>query len=103
MKNDTFAEILKLLSRLKEAKIAYRLGQCRHDALLIEVKVPGERWEIEFVGYEDEVQVEVERFRSNGKIYDESMLEDLFTKYSADSSEPTPEEVRETHESFFRK
>jgi hypothetical protein len=102
MKNDTLAEILKLLNRLKQAKIAHRLGQCRDDALLIEVNVPGERWEIEFVDYDDEVQVEIERFRSNGKIYDESMLEELFAKYSADSPEPTPEEVRETHESFFR-
>ena len=94
--------ILELSRRLKEAKIAHRLNQCREDAILIEVNVPGERWEIEFVDYDDEVHVEIERFRSNGKIYDESMLDELFTKYSANSPEPTPEEVRQDHEAFFR-
>jgi hypothetical protein len=102
MNGDTYHQILALLKRLEEAKIAHRLMQSRDDALVIEVDVPGERWEIEFVDYDDEVHVEIERFRSNGKIYDESMLEELFAKHSADSPEPTPEEVREAHESFFR-
>src|SRR5881227_3074821 len=99
MSGDTYSEILSLLRRLDEAKIAHRLAQCRDDAIMIEVDVPGERWEIEFVEYDDEVHVEIERFRSNGKIYDEPILEDLFAKYSADSPAPTPEEVREEHES----
>src|SRR5205814_5666805 len=102
MNNDTFHQVLDLLRRLDEAKIAHRLGQARDDALMIEVDVPGERWEIEFVDYGDEVHIEIERFRSNGKIYDESLLDELFARYSADSPEPTPEEVRQHHESFFR-
>ncbi len=102
MNGDTYRQLLGLLKRLDEAKIAHRLGQVREEAILIEVDVPGERWEIEFVVDDDEVQVEIERFRSNGKIYDESMLEELFAKYSADSPEPTPEEVRQDHEAFFR-
>src|ERR1700739_4518497 len=102
MNGDTYRQILELLRRLKDAKIAHRLGQCRDDAILIEVDVPGERWEIEFVDYDDEVHVEIERFRSNGKMYDEAMLEELFAKFSADSPEPTPEEVEQHHEAFFR-
>src|SRR5262245_53796142 len=104
MNGDVFRQILGLLKRLDESKIAYRLEQHREDALMIQVDVPGERWEIEFVDYDDEVhvEIEIERFRSNGKIYDESMLEELFAKYSADSPEPTPEEVRQHHEAFFR-
>ena len=69
---------------------------------MIEVDVPGERWEIEFVDYGDEVIVEIERFRSNGSIYDEPMLEKLFAHYSADSPALTPEQVREESEAFFR-
>ena len=102
MNGDTYREILSLLRRLDEAKIAHRLAQCRDDAIMIEVDVPGERWEIEFVDYDDEVHLEIERFRSNGKIYDESMLEELFAKHSADSPAATREEVRRDTESFFR-
>jgi hypothetical protein len=102
MNGDTYRQLLGLLKRLNEAKIAHRLEQVREEAILIAVAVPGERWEIEFVDYDNEVQVEVERFRSNGEIYDESMLEELFARYSADSPEPTPEEVRQHHEAFFR-
>lgn len=82
MKKDIYRELLELLRRLQEAKIAYRLRQSRDDALMIEVFVPGERWEIEFVDYDDEVHVEIERFRSDGHIDDESALEELFAKFS---------------------
>jgi hypothetical protein len=102
MNSDAFRQILELLRRLNEAKIAHRLGQARDEAIMIEVDVPGERWEIEFVDYDDEVHVEIERFRSNGKIYDESMLEKLFAKYSADSPGATPDELRLESEVFFR-
>ena len=76
---DSFHEVLALLRRLDEAKIAYRLNRVRDDALMVEVAVPGERWEIEFVSYGDEVRVEIERFRSNGRIEDESYLDVLFS------------------------
>lgn len=82
MKTDVYRELLGLLRRLQEAKIASTLRQSREDAIMIEVNVPGERWEIEFVDYGDEVQVEIERFRSDGHIDDESALEELFAKYS---------------------
>jgi hypothetical protein len=99
---NAFPQLLALLRRLNEAKIAHSLCQHRDDAIMIWVDVPGERWEIEFVDYGDEVQVEIERFRSNGRIEDESLLDTLFAHFSADSPEPTPEEIRQYHESFFR-
>jgi hypothetical protein len=80
--NDTYRRILDLLRRLDEAKIYYELRHSRDDALMIEVAVPGQRWEIEFVDYNDEVHVEVERFVSNGHIDDESALDELFAKFS---------------------
>jgi hypothetical protein len=102
MNGDTYRNFLALLRRLDEAKIAYSLEHHREDAVMIRIDVPGERWEVEFVDYGDEVHVEIERFRSNGHMYDESMLDELFRWHSADSPEPTPEEVRQYHESFFR-
>jgi len=49
---------------------------------MAEIVVPGERWEVEFVSYGAEVHVEIERFRNDGAIADERMLEDLFSKYA---------------------
>jgi hypothetical protein len=99
---DTFRDVLALLRRLDDAKIGYRLTRVRDEALMVEVAVPGERWEIEFVDYENEVHVEIERFRSNGRIEDESYLDVLFSRFSAESPEMTPEEVRDYNDDFFR-
>ncbi|MCI0461637.1 MAG: hypothetical protein L0Z62_32200 [Gemmataceae bacterium] len=79
---DPYRQFLDLLRRLREARIYYELRQCRDDALMIDVHVPGQRWEIEFVDYGDEVQVEVERFVSNGHIGDEADLDELFANFS---------------------
>ncbi len=89
---DTFRELLALLNRLREAKIAFELRQSRDDAIMIFVNVPGQRWEVEFVDYGDEVHVEIERFVSNGHIDDESALDELFAKFS-DKDEPVNENV----------
>src|SRR5205823_11043967 len=99
MKQTQFARLLDFLERLEAAKISYDLEHSREDALMVRLVVPGEYWEIEFL---KDGKVEIERYRSNGHIYDESMLEKLFAKYSADSPEPTPEEVCQNTESFFQ-
>jgi hypothetical protein len=90
--NDAYRQLLDLLRRLREAKIRFDLRQSRDDALMVRVNVPGQRWEIEFVDYGDEVQVEVERFVSGGHIDDESALEDLFARHS-DADTPSGEET----------
>jgi len=46
---------------------------------MILVVVPGERWEIELFGNGN---VEIERFVSNGKIYGEEVINELFSKFS---------------------
>jgi hypothetical protein len=83
MKDDTFRKILALLRRLDEAKIFFTLHRFRDDAIMVFIHVPGERWEVEFVDYDDQVHVEIERFKSDGEIYDESVLDELFAQYSA--------------------
>jgi hypothetical protein len=82
MKTDAFRQFLELLRRLQEARISYVLKQVRDEAIMVAVDVPGERWEIEFVDYGDEVQIEVERFTSSGQIENESALGDLFVRFS---------------------
>jgi len=71
-------QLLSFLDRLETNRIYYRLNKVR-DAILVEVAVPGERWEIEF--FEDS-HIEIERFISEGIIMDELALEDFFERYS---------------------
>ena len=72
-------KLLAFISRLEECKIAYRLSCIRPEAVMVTANVPGEHWEIEF--FEDD-SVEIERYKSDGEIFDESALEEFFSKYS---------------------
>ncbi len=54
-------KLLRFLADLDERKIFHSLSRVRPEAIMVEVAVPGERWEIEFFG---EGQVEVEIFRN---------------------------------------
>ncbi len=74
MKNQ-FHQLLAFLERLDEADITYTIEHSRDNAVQVTAFAPGEYWEIEFIENE---ALEIERFRSNGKIYDESVLEELF-------------------------
>jgi hypothetical protein len=98
MSTDRFSQLLDFLRRLEKAKIAYSLRHSRDEALVVDIRVPGERWEVEFL---DDDEIEVERFRSNGRIEDARLLDELFARFSADSPEPTPEETRQYQEAFF--
>lgn len=71
--------LLDFLNRLSQAKIHYDLDQCREDAVVVFVTVPGERWEVEFFA---DGAVEVEVFRSDGTIQGEEELERLFEQFS---------------------
>ena len=75
----TISKVLAVLRRLDAARIRYRLEQTRDDAIAIEVVVPGERWEIEFLA---SGEVEIEIFRSNGEILDMRALDDLWARFS---------------------
>src|SRR5437870_5459593 len=80
---DAYREFMTLLRRLDKARIHYELRRHSDDAIQIFADVPGERWEIEFVDYGDEVHIEIERFRSDGVISDESVVGELFKHASA--------------------
>jgi hypothetical protein len=73
------SDLVALLRRLESARIAYRLERIRDDAVAIEVTVPGERWEIEWL---ESGEVEIEIFRSSGEILDDQALSELFARFA---------------------
>jgi hypothetical protein len=79
MSQSTIRNLLNFLARLKTAKIYYRLSDHTEGAIMVEVAVPGERWEIEF---HDDGQIGIEVFASAGVIRDRAHLEDLFKRFS---------------------
>ena len=76
-------ELIELLNKLEKHRIYYKLNKIRFDAIMIEIAVPGERWEVEFVTERNnKCSVEIERFKSNGNICDEKELKKLFDIFS---------------------
>lgn len=70
--------LIDFLDRLESENIYYRLNKIR-DSILVEIAVPGHRWEVEFMRDGD---IQVERFMSRGKIEGEAALADLFREFS---------------------
>jgi hypothetical protein len=85
MKADKFRQLLSFLERLDRAKIPYSMRHSRDNAIMIVAFAPSEYWEIEFLEDDD---TEIERYRSNGHIDDESVLEELFALCSDDDDGP---------------
>jgi hypothetical protein len=70
------SELTKLLDRLDEAEIHYTLSSVSEGAIMVSIDAPGEEhWEVEFMSDGD---VEIEVFKSDGQIFDLSIIEDLF-------------------------
>ena len=74
-----FQKLTRFLQQLEQDKIHYTLASHRDDAIMVQVTVPGERWEIEFLG---DGTVEIERFISHGEICGEEALYGLLTRYA---------------------
>ncbi len=77
MKKSPFDALLDFLSGLERKKISYELAHHRDDAIMVLVSAPGERWEVEFLS---DGTVEIEKFRSDGKITDETEFGSLLRK-----------------------
>ncbi len=70
------SELTALLDRLDEAEIHYALSSVSEGASMVSIDSPGEEhWEVEFMSDGD---VEIEVFKSDGQIFDFSIIEDLF-------------------------
>jgi hypothetical protein len=79
MNTATIRDLLQFLARLKTAHIYYKLSDPTEGAIMVEVSVPGERWEIEF---HDDGRISVERFVSSNGVQGEDLLDDLFQRFS---------------------
>lgn len=78
MKN-MIGHLLEFADKLRNAHISYSLEINRYDAISVNVAVPGQRWEVDFLS---DGTIEVEVFKSDGNIYDESKLFELFQNFS---------------------
>ncbi len=76
---NAFIDLDYFLKKLDSANIHYALNRFRDGFIAVEITVPGERWEVEF---SENGTVEIEIFKSNGKIHSEEILEELFTRFS---------------------
>jgi hypothetical protein len=85
MKKPVFTKVMHFLDKLEAHGIAYTLTRVREEALMVNIAVPGERWEVEFLC---DGGVEIERFQSRGEIEDETSFGELFARYT--EVEPTP-------------
>ncbi len=72
-----FQKLLDFIRKLDDAEIYYELKSINEYSVMVYVVVPGEQWEVEF--FEDG-HLEIEKFKSDGEIYDESTLAELFEK-----------------------
>ena len=67
-------KLLDFLQKLEDNDIYYRLNKVR-DSMMVEIAIPGQRWEVEFMR---DGEVQVEKFLTSGEILDERALEELF-------------------------
>jgi len=72
-------EFIAILNKLEENSIFYKLNKVRNEAIMVEVAVPGQRWEIEFLA---DSTVDIEKFISDEDMYDVNELETLFKEFS---------------------
>ncbi len=72
-------EFINFLNKLEESSIFYKLNKVRNESIMVEVAVPGQRWEIEFM---EDGTVDIEKFISDGNYYDVKELESLFKDFS---------------------
>lgn len=71
---------MAFLAELRLARIHFSLAQVRDEGIMVQVVVPGERWEIEFM---DDGDVQVERFLSKGQIeHGDGALRELLSRFS---------------------
>jgi hypothetical protein len=75
----TLLTLLDFLAKLDKARIHWRLFRAREEAIMVEIAVPGQCWEVEFFV---DGHLEVEVFRSDGNIEGEEAKERLFQEFS---------------------
>jgi hypothetical protein len=77
--NNPFQKLMAILDQLDQRRITYSITRVRENSVMIQAPAPGERWEIEVMG-DDSIEVEV--FRSDGRICGEEKIKELIECYS---------------------
>jgi hypothetical protein len=79
IKNETnpFQKMLNFIGALREGNIHHTITYVR-EAIMIEVNVPGEHWEIEFFA---DGHIETEVYKSNGHIGGDESVQELLEKH----------------------
>jgi hypothetical protein len=72
-------DLINFLNKLENNNIFYKLNKVRNDAIMVEIAVPGQRWEIEFMA---DGTIEIEKFIGDGNFYDGQEIEVLFKDFS---------------------
>ncbi len=72
-------KLINFLNQLEDRSIFYRLNKVRTEAIMVELVVPGQRWEVEFM---EDGKVEIEKFISDKDMYSVRELETLFNNFS---------------------
>ncbi|PGS48488.1 hypothetical protein COC46_17895 [Bacillus sp. AFS041924] len=72
-------ELIEFLNELESKSIYYQLNKTRDESIMVEVVVPGQRWEIEFM---IDGTIEIEKFLSDGNFFDAQELEVLIKEFS---------------------
>ena len=73
------SKLFEFIDRLRAKKIAFSLTSVREGTIMVQIAVPGERWEVEFFANGD---VEVEKFCSSGEITGETAIKELFERFA---------------------
>ena len=71
-------DLIDFLDRLEDKKMCYRLSKSR-DSIMVEVPVPVQRWEIEFMA---DGTIEIEKFLTEVSLYGEEEIEVLFRDFA---------------------
>ncbi|MGG3806189.1 hypothetical protein [Metabacillus fastidiosus] len=72
-------KLINFLNKLENNNIFYKLNKVRNEAIMVEVAVPGQRWEIEFM---ENGTVEIEKFISDGNYYGTDEIDFLLGNFS---------------------
>jgi hypothetical protein len=72
----TYGRLLDFLNRLDAAHVFYKLDHTRPDSVMIDIALPGWRWEVEFMA---DGSIDIERYASvAGVENDLALLEEIF-------------------------
>jgi hypothetical protein len=75
---ETFGRLLSFLNRLDQRHVHYVLGHTRPESVMVDLALPGQRWEVEFM---IDGAIEIERYESVGGVENDSaVLDDLFAE-----------------------